>query len=243
MKGIIKKSYHDYLDTDIKLSLSKSLQDEEKRMVVTLNAEHIMISDKNKQLKGILLDKMVTLIPDSISIKFAIRKLINQKIEPFNGIELFVFLLNEANEQSKSLYLFGASKEVNQKMRLMIKNQYPNIKLLGCEDGYISDFNLIKDKILKAQPDLIAVALGVPKQELFSYNVYKEIHKGIFIGVGGSFDILTNHIKRAPKWARKLSLEWLYRIVKEPRRLRRFWDNNVKFIWRVMIKNDKKCSD
>ena len=88
-------------------------------------------------------------------------------------------------------------------------------------------------KIVKLNPDICLVALGIPKQELLISKYIENAKKGIYIGVGGSFDVLSGVKKRAPKIFIKLNLEWLYRIIKEPKRIKRFWNNNVKFLIKV----------
>ena len=94
-----------------------------------------------------------------------------------------------------------------------------------------------KDKvfldIVSKKPDIVLVALGIPLQEKLIYKYLDKFEKGIFVGVGGSFDVISGHKKRAPKVFIKLNLEWLYRIMKEPSRLKRFYDSNVKFIFKV----------
>ena len=89
------------------------------------------------------------------------------------------------------------------------------------------------EKIVKKNPDICLVALGIPEQEKTIARHIKEAKKGIYIGVGGSFDVLSGEKKRAPKLFIKLNLEWLYRIIKEPKRLKRFWNNNVKFLLKI----------
>ena len=94
-----------------------------------------------------------------------------------------------------------------------------------------------KDKVFreisKLNPDIILVALGIPIQEKLIYKHLNEFNKGIFVGVGGSFDVISGHKKRAPKIFVKLNLEWLYRIICEPKRIKRFYNNNVKFLLKV----------
>ena len=89
------------------------------------------------------------------------------------------------------------------------------------------------DKISKSNPDIVLVALGIPLQEKLIYKHLSKFKKGIFVGVGGSFDVISGHKKRAPKLLIKLNLEWLYRIAKEPKRIKRFYNSNVRFIFKV----------
>jgi len=112
----------------------------------------------------------------------------------------------------------------------VIKKDYKNIKVIGSCDGYVDNYEIVKDEIVELKPDLTVVALGVPTQELFINDIYKRLHKGMFIGVGGSLDVLSGNKKRAPLFMRKTNLEWLYRIVTDPKRIRRFYNNNIKFV-------------
>ena len=88
-------------------------------------------------------------------------------------------------------------------------------------------------KAKKESPDICLVALGIPFQETIIYKHFNEFKKGIFIGVGGSFDVLSGFKKRAPKIFQKLNIEWLYRIIKEPKRLKRFYKNNIQFVFQL----------
>ena len=87
--------------------------------------------------------------------------------------------------------------------------------------------------MIKKEPDIVLVALGMPLQEELIYKYFDKFKKGIFIGVGGTFDVLSGSKKRAPKILIKLNLEWFYRIIKEPKRIKKFWNNNVKFMWYI----------
>ncbi len=110
---------------------------------------------------------------------------------------------------------------------------YPNIQLLGYTDGYIDDKDGVFEKIAYLKPDVCMVALGVPGQEKLIYRHLHKFERGLFIGVGGSFDVLSGTKSRAPKFFLKYNIEWLYRIVKEPKRLKRFYNNNIKFLFAV----------
>ena len=87
--------------------------------------------------------------------------------------------------------------------------------------------------IVKKKPDICMVALGIPYQEKLISKYFDKVNKGIYIGVGGSFDVMSGTKKRAPKIFIKLNLEWLYRIMTEPKRLKRFWNSNVKFMFKI----------
>ena len=127
-------------------------------------------------------------------------------------------------------------KKVIEKLVNVIKEKYSNINILGYSNGYEKDKDAIMKKIVKLNPDICLVALGIPYQEKL-INKYIDIaKKGIYVGVGGSFDVLSGTKKRAPKIFIKLNLEWLYRLICEPKRLKRFINSNVKFIFEVRKK-------
>ncbi len=105
---------------------------------------------------------------------------------------------------------------------------------MGYRNGYVVNKDYVFRDILRKEPDIILVALGMPLQEKIIYRNIKKFRKGIFVGVGGSFDILSGCKKRAPKIFIKLNLEWLYRIIKEPKRIKRFYKNNIRFIFKII---------
>lgn len=107
-------------------------------------------------------------------------------------------------------------------MKEVLKKNYPNLKLVGAANGYEKDKDNVFEKMARTKPDIVLVALGIPLQEKLIYKHLAKFYKGIFVGVGGSFDVISGHKKRAPKIFIKLNLEWLYRILKEPKRLKDF---------------------
>lgn len=213
--------------------LSEYLENKEKRFIITANPETLMLSENDSGLKKIVQDRNNILVPDGISIVKACKKLgINVK-ERITGIEISEYLLKLANEKKYSLYLFGASSEVIEKLVTKIKKEYPHINILGYQNGYIKDKEKTMHNIAKKNPDICLVAMGIPIQEKLIASSINQAKKGIYIGVGGAFDVLSGSKKRAPKLMIKLNLEWLYRILKEPKRFKRFWNNNIKFIFKV----------
>ncbi len=213
--------------------LQKDLKNNSKRFIITVNPETVMLAKKDLLMSEILLNKNVVLVPDGIGVVKACRKLELPVKERITGIDISQYLLKELNVQKKSIYLFGAKEEVVSKLVENIKNDYPNIVIKGYSNGYVKNRDLVFKKIIKLEPDVCLVALGVGEQEKIIYKYLNKFSKGIFIGVGGSFDVLSGYKKRAPKIFIKCNLEWFYRIIKEPARLKRFWKNNVKFVWQI----------
>ena len=213
--------------------LKQNIIENKKTFVVTANPETFTYGDKDEEFNKLLLDEETTIIPDGIAIVKSAKMLKYDIKERIPGIDLANKLLEYANELNKSVYLFGAKEEVIDKMKEVLKEKYPNIKLAGAKNGYGKDKDETFEEIKQIKPDIVMVALGIPNQEKLIYKHLKDFDKGIFIGLGGSFDVISGMKKRAPKIFIKLNLEWLYRICKEPSRLKRFWNNNVKFMIKI----------
>lgn len=232
MKELFDKLYNKSEESFYEI-LEKNLSQNKKTFIVTANPETFMMSEKDEEMRKLLLDNDTFLVPDGIGIVKAARMINYDVKERITGIDIVNELLKLGNKQKKSIYLFGAKQEVIDSMEKVLKESYPNLNLVGMSNGYEKDKDKIFEKIVKTKPDIVLVALGIPLQEKLIYKHLDKFDKGIFVGVGGSFDVISGHKKRAPKIFIKLNLEWLYRILKEPKRLKRFYDSNVKFIFKV----------
>lgn len=232
MKEYLKNLYTKDKNTYFKL-LANDLKNEHKRFIITVNPETLMLSESDAELKNILDNKTNSFVPDGIAVVKAARKVGVNVTERITGIDIAEYLLKLANENKYSIYLFGAKEEVINTLIAKIKKEYLNINILGYSNGYVKDRDIVMQDVLKKKPDICMVALGIPYQEKIIAKYFSKVKKGIFIGVGGSFDVLSGTKKRAPKIFIKLNLEWLYRIVTEPSRLKRFWNSNVKFMFKI----------
>ena len=232
MKELFDKLYNKSEESFYEI-LEKNLSQNKKTFIVTANPETFMMSEKDEEMRKLLLDNDTFLVPDGIGMVKAARMINYDVKERITGMDIANELLKLGNKQKKSIYLFGAKQEVIDSMEKVLKESYPNLNLVGMSNGYEKDKDKIFEKIVKTKPDIVLVALGIPLQEKLIYKHLDKFDKGIFVGVGGSFDVISGHKKRAPKIFIKLNLEWLYRILKEPKRLKRFYDSNVKFIFKV----------
>lgn len=233
-KNIKKSNMYMNLYTDTKSNCYKLieniLKNNERKFVVTANPETYMLSNVNKTINHILYDENNLIVPDGISIVKTANFLGYDIKERITGVDLAEHLLKIANKNKYKVFLFGASKEVIEKLENVIEKEYSNIDLVGATNGFVKDKDAIMEYMKLAKPDIILVALGIPLQEKLIYNHINDFEKGIFVGVGGSFDVLSGTKKRAPKILIKFNLEWLYRILKEPKRLMRFMKHNMRFI-------------
>ena len=238
MKDILEKIYNE--EENIFYSILEDLlTTNKKKFIITVNPEIIIKSYKNIEIKEMLLNDNNILVPDGISIiKKAKQYNINIK-ERITGVDISSKALEICNKNKKSIYLFGSKKEVLDKLIININQKYPNINIVGFSDGYVEDKDKIMQEIISLSPDLILIALGVPNQELLINKYIEKAKKGVFIGVGGTFDVLSGCKKRAPKLFIKLNLEWLYRIICEPTRLKRFIQNNIVFMFKKQYQSMK----
>ena len=230
---IYKKSKNEFFN-----ELEEKLINNKKQFIITANPETIMYSEKNNDLKQAVIDKDTLVVADGIGIVKG-AKILNYDInQTIPGIDIAVKLMELGNNYNKKIFLFGAKREIIEKMKNVIRNKYNNLEIVGAVDGYVENKDKIFEDIKKCEPEIILVALGIPQQECLIYKHLNEFNKGIFVGVGGSFDVISGDKKRAPKIFIKFKLEWLYRILKEPKRIKRFFNSNIKYLYKLYLNKE-----
>lgn len=191
--------------------------------IISGNPEVLYKGLSDKVLKESYKSKDSIIIPDGIGTIIA-SKICREEIkEKIAGIEVMDMLLNYCDKNEKAIYLIGAKENVVNKCTKNIKCMHPKLNILGYNNGFFdieSCEGLIAD-IKKLKPFALFVAMGTPKQEIFIERYKNSLPCSIFMGVGGSFDIIAGVSKRAPKWIINIGLEWGYRAVKEPKRIKR----------------------
>ena len=206
-----------------------------------VNADKINQCHTDEKIKKIVNDSGI-INADGASVVLASKFLGTPVPERVAGIDLMQSLLELSNNKGYSVYFFGAKEEVLQDMLKSFKNDYPNLIVVGHRNGYFSadDEQDIQEDIRKKNPDFVFVGITSPKKE---YIIQKFMDNGVnsvFMGVGGSFDVLSGHIQRAPLWMQKSNLEWLFRVANEPKRLfKRYFVGNATFIKRVLDEKRK----
>lgn len=230
----LNKTKQAFLEED----LSSHLLNEEKAFIVTANPEIVMEAHRDDQyMKTICSANYI--VPDGIGIIFAAKRQNTPLQERIAGFDLMNDLLKFANEHRLSCFFLGATTLVNEKAVKQVQKQYPNIEIAGHHHGYFAqDDHTIVNLVKQVAPDLVFVALGYPKQEFWIREHLSSFKKGTFIGVGGSFDVLAGDVKRAPDIWIKLNLEWLYRLIKQPTRIWRFF-GLVKFMWLALFRRNE----
>lgn len=229
MRKYFDKLYKGNLNDFSKILLQK-LKNNEKAFIVTANPETLMIGQKNKDFNRILLSDHTTITADGIGVVKGAQMLGYDINERVTGVDIVKKLFEAANQEKRSLYLFGAKPEVVKTLAEKLKKDYEEIEILGYTDGYVDNKEEKFEKIVELKPDIVLVALGIPAQELLIEKFYDKFEKGIFVGIGGAFDVLSGMKKRAPKFFVNHNLEWLYRICSEPKRFKRFYQSNIQYI-------------
>ncbi|AYW46823.1 glycosyltransferase [Tetragenococcus koreensis] len=231
---------------DIINDLPNYLHNDKKMSAISVNPQIIVEGQNHSEIYDFI-EKSTHRIPDGIGIVLVSKLTGGQIKERVAGIELMVRFLDYANAYGKSIFLYGAKPEVVADAATQIEKDYPNLTLSGQIDGYttLSEKEIIK-KINQAKPDFLFVALGFPKQEKWLAKNISRLDVSVFQDVGGSFDVLSGHVKRAPQFFIDVHLEWLYRSVTDPKRFKRILQLPVFVIkslfWKVRTKNDKKNS-
>jgi N-acetylglucosaminyldiphosphoundecaprenol N-acetyl-beta-D-mannosaminyltransferase len=147
---------------------------------------------------------------------------------------MFPLLCERLNQNSRRIFLLGATSEVVTALAARLHREHPGIVICGAEDGYFLDEAAIVGSIAKERPDVLLVALGAPAQEAFIARNRRQLGAKVCIGVGGLFDFYSGRIPRAPQWLREAGLEWLFRLYQEPGRMwQRYLVGNVVFLLRV----------
>ncbi|SNX54520.1 WecB/TagA/CpsF family glycosyltransferase [Thermoanaerobacterium sp. RBIITD] len=198
------------------------LKEDRLHIVATPNAEIIMMAQNDEEYKDIL-NKTDMNVPDGSGVVFASKVYKEDLPERVAGFDLMMELIKIASLKKQKIYLLGAKSDVVKDAYLNLIKKYPEIDIVGFHDGYFKDDDeeeLVND-INEKKADLLFVALGAPKQEKWIYKMKDRLNVKVAIGVGGSFDVIAGKVERAPEMYRKLGLEWLYRLLKEPWRYKR----------------------
>lgn len=206
------------------------------RFVITLNPEIICRAINEPDIFK-LIKKADLITADGVGIVWASNVKKDPVPERVTGIDLMQILLKKASEKGWRIFFLGSAPGVALEASQKIKNQYPQIKIVGTQHGYFKseeEKDILKE-IKNLSPDLLFVALGAPRQEQWIYEHKDYLGVPISIGVGGSLDVLSGNVKRAPKWIQKLGLEWLSRFICQPSRLKRSLCL-PKFVWLVLKK-------
>lgn len=189
-------------------------------MLVAINAEKVILADEMHDLAELLAQAEFP-YADGISVVKAIQQKYPQyrQLERIAGADLWLVLMQRAQQLELPVFLVGATAEVLAQTRA--KLQAMGVKIVGYQDGYVENEEMLIEHIRQSGAKFVSVALGSPKQEHFIYRAKQTYPNCLYMGVGGTYDVFVGKVKRAPKAWQNLGLEWLYRLLHQPTRWRR----------------------
>ncbi|MDE6206801.1 MAG: WecB/TagA/CpsF family glycosyltransferase [Muribaculaceae bacterium] len=206
--------------------------DARKGLVVAVNAEKIL--NANDLTRSIINNNIG--YTDGSGAVMAVRQKGADAVK-IAGCELWLSIIDRFHG-SKSFYIIGAKPKVHEATVAKLRTLYPDINIVGSHHGYLdgeAGRQALIDDVADKKPDVVFVAMGSPTQELLMADMFKR-HKAIYQGLGGSFDVFTGTVQRAPKWWIDHNLEFAYRLIKQPKRIKR----NIKYVvyaWWLLTHN------
>jgi N-acetylglucosaminyldiphosphoundecaprenol N-acetyl-beta-D-mannosaminyltransferase len=202
--------------------VEEMLRGERADTVVAVNPEKVMRARRDPVLLGQLM-RAGLLIPDGIGVVVAARGQQARPVERVAGSDLMPLLCGLAAGRGYKIFLFGASAEANDAAVRALRERFPGLAIAGAQHGFVRDEDMpdVIRGINESGAEILFVALGTPMQEMWIDRWQPELRVKVVQGVGGTFDVLAGRVRRAPTAWRKVHLEWLYRLMCEPRRIRR----------------------
>ena len=206
--------------------------------IVTLNAEMTMSAIADASL-GEAIANAELVIPDGAGVVWALSRQ-GVRVRRSPGIELAHALLRYAERHGWKVALIGAAPEVMERLQQRLAMEMPGLPLVFSAHGYQPPdaWPALETRLKAEAPDLVLLALGVPRQETWARRV-RQGQPGLWMGVGGSFDVWAGAKKRAPRWMSRFQVEWLYRLVQEPSRWRRMLSLPT-FVWEVLRQSSRR---
>lgn len=205
--------------------------------IVTINPEMIEYGLKNPEFAEIIKNADL-IVPDGVGVEIGL-KIKGNNIQRIAGIEFSHRVIEECAKNNFSIGLVGAKPHILSKTVETLQKDFPKLKIAYSQDGYFRDKEKVLTELKDKTPRFILVALGSPKQEEFIKEARELLPRSVMIGVGGSFDVWSGEVQRAPVIYQRLGLEWLYRTAKEPQRFKRIFPTLPRFLLRVLLDKNK----
>jgi UDP-N-acetyl-D-mannosaminouronate:lipid I N-acetyl-D-mannosaminouronosyltransferase len=201
--------------------------DEQKGILVAVNAEKMIKA--NEQTLSIINSNIAYC--DGSAPVMAMHQLGHKEVTKIGGCELWLEIIKR-HYRDKSFYIIGAKPEVNAEVVEKLRKDFPGINIVGARDGYLrtpAERSALIDDVVEKRPDVVFVAMGSPTQEILMSEMLQR-HKAIYQGLGGSYDVYTGRVRRAPQWFLDHNIECVYRFIEQPKRFKREIIK-VKFLW------------
>jgi len=205
-----------------------------KVLINTINAHSFNTVQIDKDF-GEALESSNILLPDGVSVVWAMRMLTGMKLKKVAGADLFFYEMKRLNEIGGKCFFLGSSNDTLQLILKKAAIEYPNVKVFSYSPPYKPVFSdednkAMIDEVNAVQPDVLFIGMTAPKQEKWAHSHFDELQVGHVCCIGAVFDFYAGKINRAPNWMIKIGMEWFYRLVKEPKRMwRRYLIGNMKF--------------
>ena len=219
-----------------------------KALINTLNAHSFNTLQNDEDFNAALQNSDV-ILPDGISVVWAMRMLTGEKLQKIAGADLFYYEMERVNAKGGSCFFLGSSDETLQKIRKRAAIEYPQVKVYVYSPPFKQEFNqddnnLMIEAINSIEPDVLFVGMTAPKQEKWAYKNFEQLKGGHVCCIGAVFDFYAGTVTRAPSWMIGIGMEWFYRLISEPRRMwRRYLIGNVKFIGYILMEKVKNLWD
>jgi N-acetylglucosaminyldiphosphoundecaprenol N-acetyl-beta-D-mannosaminyltransferase len=217
--------------------LEHALHGSSTRQIVTVNAQLYVLAEKSLRYRECL-KSADYLCADGMPIVWACNKLGGLKVPRIAGVDLIESLCQQGAERGLSVFLLGGRPETAKKTALSLSLRFPGLKIAGVScppwgfERREETLAPVLEQIAKAKPHILFAGLGAPKQEFLIDQYIRPLRIPIAIGIGGSFEILSGSVERAPQWMQSSGLEWTFRLRQEPGRLwKRYLVGNVEFLW------------
>ncbi len=233
--SIIDNTYHQLMGFKIFNGILPQLDRDQKLIINTINAYSTVLSLKDEKFKEALDDSDI-LLPDGVSMVIAAKILSNKNINKIAGMDAFNHYLNELNRIGGSCFFLGSNGETLTKIQLKITRKLPGIRVGVYSPPYKAEFNnedtfQMINEVRSFRPDVLFVGMTAPKQEKWVYENKYNLNIPIICSIGAVFDYYAENLKRAPKIARDIGLEWFWRLMSEPKRTwKRYIIGNTQFL-------------
>jgi N-acetylglucosaminyldiphosphoundecaprenol N-acetyl-beta-D-mannosaminyltransferase len=205
---------------ELAVKLLQDIDKDRKSFIVAINPEKIMKAQEDRELKS-LLNQATYQIPDGIGVILASKLKKGRIRERVTGIDMMLKLCKEATNNGKRIFLYGAKPGIADEAKAKLEEMFPGILIVGTLNGYEKNEEVIERTINDSGAEIVFVALGSPAQENWIIAHKEKLNPSVYQGVGGSFDVISGRLNRAPAVFQKFGLEWLYRLLKEPWRWKR----------------------
>ena len=230
-------SIDDYSFDEAVLKAKELIDSDKVSQVITINPEMFQTADNDSSFANIVREAEMV-IPDGIGIKIGL-KLTGKNVARIPGIDFAKKLLNEAALSNIPVAIIGSKEEVITKAIENLQNEISGLNIVYYHNGYFDNDEEIYSELKNHSPKLILIAMGSPRQEKFIYEAKKKLNPALMVGIGGSLDVWSGFVKRAPKIYQVLGLEWLYRTITQPSRFKRIFPTLPLFLIRVLNYKEK----